>query len=97
MKSLTIRFNNAAALKAATTYLTNQTAPFRNSSVSNTVGVDVNTEEKFASDLEETFEVTLPTQKWADRAERELTTLFADPNSSTCGEYVAHREYTLTH
>ncbi len=97
MKSLTIRFNNKAALNAAQTYLVNQTAPFRNSSVSNTKGVDVNTGEKFASNLEETFEVTLPTQKWADRAERELIALFADPNNSTCGEYVVHREYTLTH
>ena len=87
MKSLTIRFNNKAALNAATTYLTNQTAPFRNSSVSNTVGLDVNTEEKFASNLEETFEVTLPTETWANRAERELTALFSDPNLSTCGEY----------
>jgi len=87
MKSLTIRFNNKAALNAAQTYLVNQTAPFRNSSVSNTVGVDVNTEEKFASDLEETFEITLPTETWANRAERELTTLFADPNLSTCGAY----------
>jgi len=91
MKSLTIRFNNKAALNAAQTYLVNQTAPFRNSSVSNTVGVDVNTEEKFASDLEETFEVTLPTETWANRAERELTTLFADPNLSTCGEYTLTR------
>ncbi len=91
MKSLTIRFNNKAALNAAQTYLVNQTAPFRNSSVSNTVGVDVNTEEKFASDLEETFEVTLPTETWANRAERELTALFADPNLSTCGEYTLTR------
>lgn len=91
MKSLTIRFNNKAALDAAQTYLVNQTAPFRNSSVSNTVGVDVNTEEKFASDLEETFEVTLPTETWANRAERELTALFADPNLSTCGEYTLTR------
>jgi len=91
MKSLTIRFNNKAALNAAQTYLVNQTAPFRNSSVSNTVGVDVNTEEKFASDLEETFEVTLPTETWANRAESELTTLFSDPNLSTCGEYTLTR------
>ena len=87
MKSLTIRFNNKAALNAATTYLTNQTAPFRNSSVSNTVGVDVNTEEKFSSTGNETFEVTLPTETWANRAERELTALFSDPNLSTCGAY----------
>ena len=87
MKSLTIRFNNKAALNAACTYLVNQTAPFRNSSVSNTVGVNVNTGEKFASDLEETFEVTLPTETWANRAERELTTFSSDPNLSTCGEY----------
>ena len=91
MKSLTIRFNNKAAAEAARTYLTNQTAPFRNSSVTNTVGVDVNTEEKFASDLEETFEVTLPTQQWADRAERELKVLFSDPNLSTEGEYTLTR------
>ena len=91
MKSLTIRFNNKAALNAATTYLVNQTAPFRNSSVSNTKGVDVNTEEKFASNLEETFEVTLPTETWANRAERELTALFSDPNLSTCGEYTLTR------
>ena len=91
MKSLTIRFNNKAALNAATTYLTNQTAPFRNSSVSNTVGVDVNTEEKFASKGEETFEVTLATETWANRAERELTALFADPNLSTEGKYTLTR------
>ena len=91
MKSLTIRFNNKAALNAATTYLTNQTAPFRNSSVSNTVGLDVNTEEKFASTGEETFEVTLPTENWANRAERELTALFADPNLSTEGKYTLTR------
>ena len=59
MKSLTIRFNNKAALNAATTYLTNQTAPFRNSSVSITAGVDVNTGEKVFEYPEETFEVTL--------------------------------------
>lgn len=87
MKSLTIRFNNKAALNAATTYLTNQNAPFRNASVSNTVGVDVNTEEKFSSTEEETFEVALHSEYWANRAERELTALFADPNLSTCGEY----------
>lgn len=91
MKSLTIRFNNKAALDAAQTYLVNQTAPFRNSSVSNTVGVDVNTEESFVSKGEETFEVTLPTETWANRAERELTTLFSDPNLSTCGEYTLTR------
>ena len=91
MKSLTIRFNNKAALNAATTYLTNQTAPFRNSSVSNTVGVDVNTEEKFSSTGEETFEVTLPSENWANRAERELTALFSDPNLSTEGVYTLTR------
>ena len=87
MKSLTIRFNNKAALKAAQTYLVNQTAPFRTSAVSNTVGVDVNTEEKFASDLKETFEVTFATETWANRAESELNALFSDPNLSTCGAY----------
>lgn len=87
MKSLTIRFNNKAALNAATTYLTNQNAPFRNSSVSKTVGVDVNTEEAVFENHEPTYEVTLHTENWANRAERELTTLFADPNLSTCGEY----------
>jgi len=87
MKSLTIRFNNKAALTAATTLLTNLNSPFRNSSVLNTVGVDVNTEEKVNTNFEETFEVTFATQYWADRAERELGALFADPNLSTCGAY----------
>jgi hypothetical protein len=87
MKSLTIRFNNKAALTAATTLLTNLNSPFRNSSVLNTVGVDVNTEEKVNTNFEETFEVTFATQHWADRAERELGALFADPNLSTCGAY----------
>ena len=91
MKSLTIRFNNKAALNAATTYLTNQTAPFRNSSVSITAGVDVNTGEKVFEHPEETFEVTLPTETWANRAERELTALFSDPNLSTCGVYTLTR------
>jgi hypothetical protein len=91
MKSLTIRFNNKAALNAAKTYLVNQTAPFRNSSVSVTAGVDVNTGEKVFEYPEETFEVTLPTETWANRAERELTALFADPNLSTCGEYTLTR------
>ncbi len=91
MKSLTIRFNNKAALDAAQTYLVNQTAPFRNSSVSVTAGVDVNTGEKVFEHPEETFEVTLPTETWANRAERELTALFADPNLSTCGEYTLTR------
>jgi len=87
MKSLTIRFNNKAALNAATTLLTNLNSPFRNSSVLNTVGVDVNTEEKVNTNFEETYEVTFATQHWADRAERELGALFADPNLSTCGAY----------
>ena len=91
MKSLTIRFNNKAALNAATTYLVNQNAPFRNSSVSVTAGVDVNTGEKVFEYPKETFEVTFATQRWADRAEGELTTLFADPNLSTCGEYTLTR------
>ena len=87
MKSLTIRFNNKAALNAACTYLVNQTAPFRNSSISVTAGVDVNTGEKVFEHPEETFEVTFATETWANRAERELTTFFSDPNLSTCGEY----------
>ena len=94
MKSLTIRFNNKAALNAAKTYLVNQTAPFRNSSTSPTKGVDVNTGEKFESRRHQDDNinaVTFATQKWADRAERELTALFADPNNSTCGEYTLTR------
>ena len=91
MKSLTIRFNNKAALNAAKTYLVNQTAPFRNSSVSITAGVDVNTGEKVFEYPEETFEVTFSTEKWANRAESELTALFADPNLSTCGVYTLTR------
>lgn len=87
MKSLTIRFNNKAALDAAKTYLVNQSAPFRNSSVSVTAGVDVNTGEKVFEHPKETFEVTLPTEVWANRAERELTALFSNPNLSTRGEY----------
>jgi len=87
MKSLTIRFNNKAALNAAKTYLVNQTAPFRNSSISVTAGVDVNTGEKVFEHPEETFEVTFATETWANRAESELTTFFSDPNLSTCGEY----------
>ena len=91
MKSLTIKFNNKAALNAATTLLTNLNSPFRNSSVLNTVGVDVNTGEKISTDHEETYEVTFATQHWADRAERELGLLFDDPNLSTCGEYIQTR------
>lgn len=87
MKSLTIKFNNKAALNAATTLLTNLNSPFRNSSVLNTVGVDVNTEEKINTNFKETYEVTFATQHWADRAERELGLLFDDPNLSTCGAY----------
>jgi len=87
MKSLTIRFNNKAALNAACTYLVNQTAPFRNSSISITAGVDVNTGEKVFEHPEETFEVTFATETWANRAESELNTFFSDPNLSTCGEY----------
>jgi len=87
MKSLTIRFNNKAALNAATTLLTNLNSPFRNSSVLNTVGVDVNTGVMYADFEEETYEVTFATQHWADRAERELGLLFNDPNLSTCGAY----------
>ena len=87
MKSLTIRFNNEAALNAAKTLLTNLNSPYRNSSVLNTVGVDVNTDEKVDTNKEETYEVTFSTQYWADRAERELGTLFSDPNLSTCGAY----------
>ena len=91
MKSLTIQFNNKAALNAATTLLTNLNSPFRNSSVLNTVGVDVNTEEKVDTNFEETYEVTFATQHWADRAERELGALFSDPNLSTCGVYSLSR------
>ena len=65
MKSLTIKFNNEAALNAAKTLLTNLNSPFRNSSVLNTAGVDVNTGEKVVTNFEETYEVTFATDHWA--------------------------------
>ena len=62
---LRIQFNNKAALKSAETYLINQNAPFRNSSIDN-----VN-------------ELQFFTERWANRAEAELKTLFADDNNTT--------------
>ena len=88
---LTIKFNNKAALNAATTLLTNLNSPFRNSSALNTKGVDVNTGEKVDTNFEETYQVTFATQYWSKRAEREIGLLFNDPNLSTCGEYIQTR------
>ena len=70
---LRIQFNNKAALKAAETYLINQNAPFRNSSID-----DVN-------------ELQFFTERWTNRAEAELKTLFADDNNTT-----STLDYTLT-
>ena len=71
---LRIQFNNKAALKAAETYLTNQNAPFRNSSIDNT------------------YELQFFTQRWADRSERELNTLFSDKiNQTFVGDFIASR------
>lgn len=62
---LRIQFNNKAALKAAETYLINQNAPFRNSSIDNV------------------YELQFFTERWANRAEAELKTLFTDDNNTT--------------
>jgi len=62
---LRIEFNNKAALNAAETYLINQNAPFRNSSID-----DVN-------------ELQFYTERWANRAKRELDTLFSDKSNQT--------------
>lgn len=86
MKSLTIKFNSKAAVECARTFLTNQNAPYRNSSVTQTVGLDVNVEEQYSNTPEETFEVTFFTQHWANRAEEELQTYFNTPNKSTHNE-----------
>ena len=62
---LRIQFNNKTALKSAETYLINQNAPFRNSSID-----DVN-------------ELQFFTERWANRAKRELDTLFSDRSNQT--------------
>ena len=62
---LRIQFNNKAALKTEETYLINQNAPFRNSSIDNV------------------YELQFFTERWANRAEAELKTLFTDDNNTT--------------
>ncbi len=62
---LRIQFNNKAALKSAETYLINQNAPFRNSSID-----DVN-------------ELQFYTERWANRAKRELDALFSNKDNQT--------------
>ena len=76
MKSLTITFNSKETGKCARTFLTNQNAPYRNSSIED----------------EDTYSVTFSSQHWANRAEKELLTYFDNPNKSTHDEpYVLHR------
>ena len=70
---LRIEFNNKAALNAAETYLINQNAPFRNSSID-----DVN-------------ELQFYTERWANRALSEITTLFSNEDNKT-----SELEYKLT-
>ena len=77
MKSLTITFNSKKTGECARTFLTNQNAPYRNSSIED----------------EETYSVTFSSQHWANRAEKELLTYFDRPNKSTHNEpYVLYRE-----
>lgn len=86
MKSLTITFNSKEAAECARTFLTNQNAPYRNSSTSPTKGVDVNTGEKFESRRhqdDEIYSVTFSSSHWANRAEKELEQYFNTPNKST--------------
>lgn len=71
MKSLTITFNSKETGKCARTFLTNQNAPYRNSSITN------------PKEGEETYSVTFFTTHWANRAETELQTYFDTPNKST--------------
>ena len=76
MKSLTITFNSKETGECARTFLTNQNAPYRNSSIED----------------EETYSVTFSSQHWANRAEKELLNYFNTPNKSTNDEpYVLHR------
>ena len=93
MKSLTLTFNSKETVECARTFLTNQNAPYRNSSVTQTVGLDVNTGEQYSNTPEETYSVTFSSQHWANRAETELRTYFNTPNKSTHNEaYLLHRD-----
>jgi hypothetical protein len=77
MKSLTITFNSKKTGECARTFLTNQNAPYRNTSIED----------------EETYSVTFSSQHWANRAEKELLTYFNNPLKSTHNEpYVLYRE-----
>ena len=77
MKSLTITFNSKKTGECARTFLTNQNAPYRNTSIED----------------EETYSVTFSSQHWANRAEKELLTYFDNPLKSTHNEpYVLYRE-----
>ena len=92
MKSLTLTFNSKETVECARTFLTNQNAPYRNSSVTPTVGLDVNRGEQYSNNPEETYSVTFSSQHWANRAETELLNYFNTPNKSTHDEpYVLHR------
>ena len=76
MKSLTITFNSKKTGECARTFLTNQNAPYRNTSIED----------------EETYSVTFSSQHWANRAEKELLTYFNNPLKSTHSEpYVLYR------
>ena len=89
---LTIQFNSKEALNAAMTYLVNQTAVFRNSSVTPTVGLDVNTGESYVGTETGPHQVTFPSETWANRAFEELTAQFNLPNNSTHDKpYIASR------
>jgi hypothetical protein len=94
MKSLTITFNSKAAADCARTFLTNQNAPYRNSSVTPTKGLNVTNGLAYESEVTEfpaeTHEVTFYTNHWANRAETELQTYFNTPNKST-----HHESYLL--
>ena len=80
MKSLTITFNSKATADCARTFLTNQNAPYRNSSVT------------VPEKGEETYSVTFYTSYWANRAESEIRNYFDTPNKSTHNEpYVLTR------
>jgi hypothetical protein len=70
---LRIQFNNKAALKAAETFIINQNAPFRNSSI------------------DDTFELQFFTERWANRALSEITTLFSNEDNKT-----SELEYKIT-
>ena len=77
MKSLTITFNSKKTGECARTFLTNQNAPYRNTSIED----------------EETYSVTFSSQHWANRAETELRTYFNNPNKSTHNEaYILYRD-----